>query len=343
MLAEFSERVRETYADDDVLQDMARVVGEGIGAEHTEVWVRIESQLRIGAFWPTGASREWGALPADGTMPPIPGADAAFPIEHNGELLGAISVAAPPNDPLDQARTRLVGDLAAQAGLVLRNFRLGAELRARLEDLQAAQKRLVAAQDQERRRIERNIHDGAQQQLVALTVKAGLTRRLLERDPARATEMLTQIEEETRRALDDLRSLARGIYPPLLADQGLLAALEAHGRRAPLPVRVDGDGVMRYPSEVETAVYFSCLEALQNVAKYAEASGADVRLAWSDGFLTFEITDDGRGFDHGKTTLGTGLQGISDRLAAVGGTVDVRSAPGAGTTVAGSISCQPIG
>jgi signal transduction histidine kinase len=340
VLAEFSERVGETYADDDVLQHMAKVVAEGIGAAHAEVWIRVEERLRVAARWPADAGRTPPALPLNGSTPEIPGADAVFPVEHQGELLGALSVTTPANDPMDPAKSRLVADLAAQAGLVLRNVRLNAALRTRLDDLQAAQKRLVTAQDEERRRLERNIHDGAQQQLVALAVKARLARQLTARDPAKAAEMIGQIEEETRTALEDLRDLARGIYPPLLADKGLLAALEAQARKAAVATSVTGDGVGRFGQDVEAAVYFSCLEAMQNVAKYARASRTDVRLSNGDGRLTFEVRDDGVGFDPAATGMGTGLQGMADRLGALGGTVDVTSSPGAGTTVRGSL---PIG
>jgi signal transduction histidine kinase len=230
-----------------------------------------------------------------------------------------------------------VGDLAAQAGLVLRNARLGADLRARLADLQAAQKRLVTAQDGERRRIERNIHDGAQQQLMALTLKAKLARQFTHEHPAKAGDILGQIEEETTRALEDLRDLARGIYPPLLADQGLLAALRAQARKVPVPTTVQGDGIGRFGQDVEAAVYFSCLEALQNVAKYARASNVTVRLSNGDGTLTFRIEDDGVGFDTRVSSGGTGLQGMADRLGALRGTLEVRSAPSAGTTIVGMV------
>jgi signal transduction histidine kinase len=340
VLAEFSERVGETYADDEVLERMARVVAEGIGASHAEVWILVEDRVHVAARWP----HEDGALPppvrAGDGLPSIPGADAAFPVEHRGELLGALSVTTPPNDPMDPAKTKLVSDLAAQGGLVLRNVRLGAALRARLAELQAAQKRLVTAQDEERRKLERNIHDGAQQQLVALTVKARLARQLTEKDPAKAMAMIEQIEDETRRALEDLRDLARGIYPPLLADKGLFAALEAQARKSPVSVTVHGDAIGRFGQDVEAAVYFSCLEALQNVSKYASASAVTIDLLDGDGTLRFEVRDDGVGFDPRSNGHGSGLQGISDRLGALGGTLDVVSSPGAGTTVSGSLPIE---
>jgi signal transduction histidine kinase len=203
--------------------------------------------------------------------------------------------------------------------------------------------RLVAAQDGERRRIERNIHDGAQQELVAVGVKLGLARTLLPRDPAKTSELLTQLEAESREALENLRDLARGIYPPLLADAGLYAALEAQARKAPLPVTVEADGVVRYPQEVESAVYFSVLEALQNVTKYADASQALIRLSANQGELRFEVEDDGRGFDPMSTPKGSGLTNLTDRLEALGGSIDVRSAPGEGTALAGRIPIQAAG
>jgi signal transduction histidine kinase len=335
VLAEFSERVGGAYADEDVLPRMARVLGEGVSAERADVWLKVDESLRDVAAWPDGAEPMGAVTMPNGQLPPIEGAERVYPVEHGGELLGALAVRKPASDPVTPADEKLVADLAAQAGLVLRNVRLTEELRARLDDLRAAQKRLVTAQDQERRRLERNIHDGAQQQLVALAVKARLARTLTERDPTKASEMLTQIEAETQTALEDLRDLARGIYPPLLADKGLVVALEAQARKSPLPVTVTvaGDGLARYPQEVEAAIYFSCLEALQNVAKYAAASHAVVRLREADGHLAVEIEDDGRGFDPASTGYGSGLQGIADRLAALGGTLTVRSGPGRGTTL----------
>jgi signal transduction histidine kinase len=193
----------------------------------------------------------------------------------------------------------------------------------------------VAAQDQERRRIERNIHDGAQQQLVALTVKMRLARTLATKDAEGTAAMLEQMQGETQMALEELRDLARGIYPPLLADQGLLAALQAQARKSAVPVTVESDGVGRYPQEVEAAVYFSVLEALQNVAKYAEAEHTTVALAQDNGDLAFAVRDDGKGFATAEAVRGSGLQGMADRLGALGGTVEVTSAPGAGTVVAG--------
>jgi signal transduction histidine kinase len=318
VLTDFSERMRETYETEDVLVRMAAVLGEGTGAEDATVWLRVDDVLRPEASWPAG-SEPSAEVPGD-----------AVEIVHQGEKLGALSVRMPANDPMDEGRERIVRDLAAQAGPVLRNVKL-------IEELRESRRRIVAAQDEERRKIERNIHDGAQQQLVALSVKARLARQLAERDLPKATKMLEQIEHETQTALEDLRDLARGIYPPLLADQGLPAALEAQARRSTVPVTVEADGCGRYGPEAEAAVYFSVLEALQNVAKYADATRAIVRLVDEDGDLSFEIRDDGRGFDPSVASYGTGLQGMADRVDALEGELAVSSTPGAGTRVSGRI------
>ncbi|MEZ0235146.1 MAG: histidine kinase [Actinomycetota bacterium] len=340
VLADFAERVGDAYRDDDLLPRMARVLGEGVGAERADVWLKVDDDLRDVATWPADAETLGAVSLAGEDVPALEGTDRVYRVEHAGELLGALAVRKPQSDPISPADDKLVSDLAAQAGLVLRNVRLTEELRARFDDLRAAQKRIVAAQDRERRRLERNIHDGAQQQLVALAVKARLARSLTDRDPAKAAEMLTQIEGETQEALEDLRDLARGIYPPLLADKGLEAALTAQARKSTVPVEVVADGADRFPQEVEAAVYFSALEALQNTAKYAGATRATVSLGRANGSLEFAVADDGRGFDPGATGYGTGLQGIADRLGALDGELEITSRPGSGTTVRGRL---PIG
>jgi signal transduction histidine kinase len=333
VLSAFSERMGDAYASEEVLPRMARILAEGTGASRAEVWLRASAELRRASSFPAEGPVALLRLPRDG-LPAIEDASLAIAVRHQGELLGALAVTKPPSDPITPAEEALVADLAAQAGLVLRNAAL-------IEDLRSSRQRLVAAQDQERRRLERNLHDGAQQQLVALAVKLRLVESLIPKDPRRAVEMVREIGSEAGDALENLRDLARGIYPPLLADKGLAAALEAQARKVPIPVTLDADGMGRYPQDVEAAVYFSCLEALQNVAKYAHASSVSVRLSDRDG-LTFEVRDDGRGFDVSAASLGSGLQGIVDRVAAIGGTVAVRSAPGEGTMVAGHVPVHRI-
>jgi signal transduction histidine kinase len=206
-----------------------------------------------------------------------------------------------------------------------------------IEELRASRQRIVSAQDQARRRLERNIHDGAQQQLVALAVKLRLMGSFVGKDPVKERELTDQLVADTQDALENLRDLARGIYPPLLQDAGLVAALEAQARKSPVPTTVEADGVARYPQDLEAAVYFCTLEALQNAAKYAQASRVTVRLTGTAGQLTFEITDDGTGFDPAVNGHGSGLQGMADRLEALGGRIDIESAIGTGTAIRGRL------
>ena len=339
VLSDFSERMAETYSTDDVLPRMARILSEGTGATRTEVWLRVGEQLQLAAVWPEAAEPEPRTIPIrESDLPDLPDVDRSVPVRHQSELLGALTLTKPPSEPVTPAEEKLLSDLASQAGLMLRNVRLTAELQARLADLRASRQRLVAAQDEERRKIERNIHDGAQQQLVALAVKLRLAENVARREDAAETgSMLSGLQLDTTDALENLRDLARGIYPPLLADKGLPAALEAQARKATIPTVVDPGGIDRYAKEIESAVYFCALEALQNVGKYANASSATIRLAEEDGHLTFEVTDDGLGFDTNTTGHGTGVQGMTDRLDAIDGTLYVRSAPGEGTTVIGRI------
>jgi signal transduction histidine kinase len=338
VLSDFAERMAGTYAVDDVLQRMASILAQGAGATRVDVWLRVGDELRPVAAWPADAAAPAAiALAGGDALPSFDDATRAVAVRHGDDLFGALTLEKPRNEPLTPTEDKLLQDLASQAGLVLRNVRLTAELQANVDELRASRRRLVEAQDEERRKIERNLHDGAQQQLVALTVQLGLLDRLAE-DPERVRQMATQLQGGLRDALDDLRDLARGIYPPLLADKGLAVALEAQGRKAAVPTTIEPDGIGRYPREVEAAVYFCALEAMQNVAKYADASSATVRLAERDGRLVFEIQDDGRGFDAGTTTYGTGVQGMADRLDAIGGTLDIRSSPGEGTLVRGEIT-----
>jgi signal transduction histidine kinase len=329
VLSSFTERIGGTYSADDVLPRMAQLLGEATRATAARIWLRVGRELHAAATWPSGtAIREPVRLDGDDLLEL--GAEHAFEVRDGGELLGALSVELASSDPMDPSKEKLARDLAAQGRLVLRNVRL-------IEELRASRQRLVAAQDEERRRLERNIHDGAQQQLVALAVKQRLAASMVGRDDEQLRGLLTDLQSETNAALEDLRDLARGIYPPLLADRGLGPALESQARKSPVAVTIEAERIGRYAQETEAAVYFSCLEALQNVAKYADASTAVVRLAQADGTLAFEVSDDGQGFDPAAVRHGTGLQGIADRLAALGGTFTIESELGAGTTLRGRI------
>ena len=220
----------------------------------------------------------------------------------------------------------------------LERQRLDAALTASLDDVAASRKRLAGAADGARQKIERDLHDGAQQHLVALRVKLELARETLDRDPGDAAEMVAGLGPEVDEIIEEVRSLARGIYPPLLASDGLGEALRAAGQRSPLPVAVDADGIGRLPSETESAIYFCCLEALQNATKHATgASGIRVELS-NDREFRFVVSDDGCGFPAGQRDEGSGITGMRDRLAAVGGELWIESGPEAGTRVHGRIS-----
>jgi signal transduction histidine kinase len=344
VLSEFSDRLGNTYANEELLPRMARALGEGTGAVRADVWMRVGDELRPEAVWPDDAETlSSRPAPPEGEEGVVTASSMFEPVRHHGDSLGALSIEKRPGETLTTTEQKLVRDLAAQAGLVLRNVGLTEDLRDTIEQLRASRQRLVSAQDEERRKLERNLHDGAQQQLVALAVKLRLLEQLVERDPAQARSVAAQLQGDTTEALEELRDLARGIYPPLLADKGLVAALESQARKSVVPVTVEGDGVGRYAREAEAAVYFSCLEALQNVAKYASASRATVTLSDGDGRLRFEVSDDGVGFDVASQLSGSGLQGIADRLAALDGEIEIRSVPGAGTTVAGVLPVRGDG
>jgi signal transduction histidine kinase len=343
VLARFSDRVGGTYEADTVLPRLARVIAEGTGAAAAEVWLQTAGSLSRAAAWPD-----------DHEPPPVPvftrggieiaDRDRVAPVRHQGELLGAIAVRKPPGEPITVHESELVDRLADQAGLVVANAQLTADLEARLADierqaaeLRASAQRIVAAQDAERRRLERDIHDGAQQHLVALAVKLRLARTVIAKDPTRATPMLADLRAQVDAAIDTLRALALGVYPPLLEEQGIAAALAAQYTAGGLPVTLRSDGLRRHPIEIEAAVYFCVLEALQNASKYAEATRIDITLREAGGTVGFEIVDDGRGFDPSTDGSGTGLAGMRDRLAVFGGTVEVTSTPGGGTRVRGMV------
>jgi len=269
------------------------------------------------------------------------------PTTHSGQVLGLIVAVRPGNS--DQFTTdddTMLTELARQVGLALHNVELDSalqesldEVRRQADELRASRARIVAASDAARRQIERNLHDGAQQHLVALAVNVRLARQLAERDPEASGKILDQLGESVQEAVQELRALAHGIYPPLLIDRGIAEALRSAAGRAALPTEVDAEGLERYTPDRESAVYFCCLEALQNAGKHAgEGAAAFVRVWQEPGSLNFEVRDTGAGFDTtGALAGGHGFVNMSDRVGAIGGSVSVRSAPGEGTTVAGSI------
>jgi len=266
------------------------------------------------------------------TMPPPDGRALAWIGGDNGPVAAVIY----DGELRDQERfLEAVGDAALMR---LENARLEADLRASTADLMASRIRLVESAHAERRRIERDLHDGVQQRLVVLRIKLESAAQTLRRDPEQGQQMIGAIGTQMDEALEELRALARGIYPSLLQEHGVVEALKSAARRSPTPVSVRGPGIARYPEDIEVAVYFCCLEALQNVAKHGgEGAGPAVRL-WQDGErLRFEVRDSGAGFDPAAVDSGSGLVNMRDRIEAVGGMLRISSTAGAGTAVNGSI------
>jgi signal transduction histidine kinase len=255
------------------------------------------------------------------------------PVVHRGETLGDLVLRKAASEPIAPGDEKLLQDVAGQAGLVLRNVRL-------IEDLRASRQRLVAARDAERRKLERNVHDGAQQRLVALAVLYTMASRLARPLGEEREAQISALGAQAQTALETLRELARGIYPAVLSDGGLVPALESQARKSPLAVDVIADGIDRYAQDVENAVYFCCLEALQNVAKHASAARAVVRLGDVGDEIRFSVEDDGAGFDVATGGARSGLLNIEDRLAAIGGSVAIRSTLGSGTTVIGRVPAR---
>jgi len=269
------------------------------------------------------------------------------PTTHSGQVLGLIVAVRPPkSDQFTTDDDTMLTELARQVGLALHNVELDSalqesldEVRRQADELRASRSRIVAASDAARRQIERNLHDGAQQHLVALAVNVRLARQLAERDPEASGQILDQLGVGIQEAVQELRALAHGIYPPLLIDRGIAEALRSAAGRAALPTVVDAEGLDRYSPERESAVYFCCLEALQNAGKHAgEGATAFVRVWQDETHLNFQVRDTGAGFDaKGNLASGAGFVNMSDRVGAIGGTVNVTSAPGEGTTIEGHI------
>ncbi len=333
VLAQFSRQAANTV-DEEGLERIADVLAAGTGARPAIVWLRVGDRIRPAAVSDRSEPPPPVVLPSDG----LPELDASLvvPVRHEGELLGAITLAQPRDEPVTRTHEELAGRLANGLALVLRNARLTAELREHLHALEASRQRIVHAQDDTRRKLERELRDGAQRQIVKLKGLLALARRKAgEAAAAKTAALIEQLESEADAAVATLRELAAGIYPPALEAEGLGPALAAQASRGPLPVTSHSRGLGRYDREVETAVYFCVLEALQNAAKYAQPSSAHVRLEQRDGCLRFEVSDDGVGFDPNLTHHGSGLRGMADRLDTVGGALEVSSEPGAGTRVAG--------
>jgi signal transduction histidine kinase len=309
-----------------------------------ELLVELQEPMRPGALQgalartlrdPTLTVAYWVGdryVDADGRAAALPEDRAVTEVDRDGRRIAALV-----HDPALDDQPELVASAGAAAGLALENERLQAELRARLEELRASRARIVEAAQAERRRIERDLHDGTQQRLVSVAMTLGLAESRLERDPAAVKPLLDQARGQLTDALGELRELAQGIHPGILTERGLPAALEELAYGARLPLELDVALPERLPDRVEAAAYFVVSEALTNVAKHAAASAVRVRVQRHGGRALVEVADDGvGGADRGQ---GTGLRGLADRVDALGGRLDVESPPGRGTIVHAEIPC----
>lgn len=312
-LSTFTRSLADAYDRREILDRMAESLAAGVGAQAATVNLDPGDGDHLRAAWPDVSE-----------LPDLPPA-RTLDVVHHGQRLGSLSIWLAEGRELNSLEQGLLADLSVQAGLVLRNARLDVELERRLDELRASRRRLASAQDAERRRLERDLHDGAQHDLVAIRMKLALAEA---QASTGATEelasLLAAMKEETAVALENIRGLARGIHPPLLESQGLASALAAHVRRLPLPVAVSACSE-RFDADVEATVYYCCVEALQNVVKHSGARSAWVTLVVAERRLNFEIGDHGRGFDVRGAHPGIGLQNIADRMDALGGMASVES------------------
>ncbi|HEY2165588.1 MAG TPA: histidine kinase [Jatrophihabitantaceae bacterium] len=367
----FGARMSRAIPMDELMLQLAESLHETMASAAAEIWTGTDGQLGLAVSVPSrqadrlqlgeqervvvGRARIGGPAWTRVWLPAIHiagGDHRAVPVAHLGELLGLIVVARPADAmPFSEDDESALVELARQLGLALHNVRLDsalqasmAELAERNDELQASRLRIVTAADSSRRAIERNLHDGAQQHLVALAVKLGLARSIAEEGDAETVlGMLDDLRADVQTTIGELRELAHGIYPPLLRDRGLGEALRTAAARSPLPCTVDVDLPGRYPEEVETAAYFCCLEAMQNAGKYAgDGATIAVRVSSEQEQLCFELRDDGAGFEQHSTPMGHGFENMADRLGAIGGRLDVESKPGHGTTVRAVIPATPV-
>jgi signal transduction histidine kinase len=342
VLSHFSDGVTSAYANDELPARMAMLLARGTGAKWAQVWLNVSGRMSLAAAWPTDIDTDRRSL----LLPPedIVATDEGvrtLPVRHGGHLLGMLRLQERPGLALTLVEERLFAGLAAQAGLVLRRVGLQAqladrraELLVRSQEIKASRERLIETQDAERSRLERDLHDGAQQHLVALTVNLRLALTIIVRSPKRAASVLADQAVAASVAIETLSALSRGIYPRQLADEGLGAALRAAVAGGAMAVAVDTDGVARLPAQVEATLYFCCMEAVQNAAKHSQADQVSVRVNEEPDRWCLTVTDDGIGFDqtHTAATTGVGLLNMRDRLDAIGGTVEVVSER-TGTTV----------
>lgn len=319
LISQLGLRLQSTVATEDVAGNVAAAVQAGLGVSWVRVVLERPERMTIAIA---------GADPRASEL-----VELSAPLRNAERVVGAIECGPKTEGRYDAADQELLNTLGRQAALAIRNSQLAAELSQNVEELAASRARLVQAEELERRRLERDLHDGVQQELVGVLARLGLARNQLRRDRDLAESTLREAQVDAQRALEGLQELARGIHPAILTDRGLIEAVEERATRMPLPVEVHANGLgggARFPLDTEGAAYFFVSEGLANIVKYASASRAFVRFHTEPGQLVVEVQDDGRGFDP-VTIKKSGLRGLEDRIAALGGRVEVASGPGRGT------------
>lgn len=349
VLSRFAQTIASSYGTEELLPRTVETLREATGATSSCVWLVAQDRLVPAATSPPAQHHELKEreLISD-QIARVPDERSALILDR-GELLGVLTIIKP-EDTIVPSDQELLDNLASQTGQIVRNARLTSDLQARVgqlavqsRELRESRQRIVVAQDTERRTLERNIHDGAQQHLVALAVKLKLTKTLIDRAPERATAMLSQLRGELGETVTALRDLASGVYPVALEQDGIAAALKVQTQSSALPIDIDSNVSDRYPLDIEATIYFCCLEALQNVGKYAGASHARVVLRDEGGTLSFLVMDDGHGFDPQMVEFGSGLRNMADRVAAARGVLDISSSTqGQGTTITGHIPARQL-
>jgi signal transduction histidine kinase len=335
VMAEFGHRIAGVLSAEDVLPDMAEAAARGVGGTAARVTVSLPHVRERSVDWPEGAE--------------VVAPTVSLPVLHAGRRIGEVAVVKTPGDPLRPAERALLEDLAEHAGLALHNVRLTTELETKAEELsvqagelRASRGRLVTARDAQRRRLERELREGVGAELGGIRDEIQTDARLVIDDPRTVETSLDALGARANAALDELRDVARGVFPSVLADRGLPDALEAlvrkMGGRANLVIDPRAD--RRFEPSVENAVYFCCVQALQNAERHAPGSAVEVRLETVEGGVRFLISDDGPGFDPSSADAGEGMQIMNDRVAALAGELSIETARGRGTTVTGYIPAQ---
>jgi signal transduction histidine kinase len=338
VMADFGGRMAGTLELDLALPELAEAAGAGVRASAARVRMSLPGGGEDSATWPEGASPEaW---------------ERTVEVRYLGEPIGEIAVAKEAGDPLLPAERALLDDLARQAGPALHNVRLAEELQSRLdelaeqaEQLEVSRRRLITARDAQRRSLERDIREGPRKELEHIAEALERAAGVAPHEPASAVATVDEVAERAKATLEGLRDLARGIFPPLLADQGIVPALEAHIRKVGANATLDAATAVRgarFDADIEACAYFVCLQALQNVQRHAANAPTLVRLWSEDVRLTFEVADRGPGFDASTTEGGMGLQIMRDRVDALEGELIVRSSPGEGTVVQGRVPARAL-